>query len=263
VTCYAELVRLLSLDRPLVLFDLETTGIDPATDRIVEIACLRLEVDGQRQERTRRINPERPIPPGATAIHGIGDADVRDAPTFRQVAVSLAELLAGADLGGFNVLRFDLPLLSREFRDCGLDPGLETRRVVDAMAIYHRKERRDLAAAARFYLGREHAAAHAAEADLAVTLDVLEAQLERYPDLPRTVGGLSEWIGPGADRVDSSGKFVRREGLVVFAFGRHQGKPLAEIAQRFPDYLQWILGQDFPPDACELVRRALSGEPPA
>jgi len=260
-------VRQLVLDRPLALFDLETTGTDPATDRIVEIAVLRVEPQAPSRSLTRRVNPGRPIPPEATAVHGIRDEDVREAPPFGRIAPDLLDMLAGSDLGGFNVRRFDLPLLARELRDSGHALELAGRRIVDAMTIYHRKERRDLAAAARFYLGREHVGAHAAEADLATTLDVLEAQLARYPDLPRTVEGLDAWCAAGAAGPDATGKFVWREGLLVFGFGRHQGKPLADVARRQPDYLRWILGQDFPPDACELVRRALAGEelpaPPA
>ena len=139
----------LSLDRPLVVFDLETTGTDPATDRIVEISALRIDPDGTREARTRRVNPGVPIPSQATAIHKIRDEDVRDAPTFRQIAKGLLTFLEDADLAGFNVARFDLPLLDREFRDCGLDLKRSRRRVVDAMTIYHRKERRDLGAACR------------------------------------------------------------------------------------------------------------------
>ena len=251
------------LERPIVFFDLETTGTDPATDRIVEVAALRIDADGTRSARCRRLNPERPIPPAATAVHGIHDDDVRDAPTFRKVARSLLAFLDGADLGGYNVSRFDVPLLERELRDCDLDLELGRRRGVDVMTIFHRKEPRDLTAAAKFFLGREHAGAHSAEADVAITIDVLEAQLERYDDLPHSVDELDAWIRRvPADAVDRSGKFVLKDGAVVFAFGKHQGQPLAEIAGRHPDYLEWILGSDFPDDARELVRGALAGAPP-
>ncbi len=253
----------LELDRPLAVFDLETTGIDPAEDRIVEIAVLRIEPGGGRESRTRRINPERPIPPPATAIHGIRDEDVRDAPTFRQIARGLLDFLDGADLCGFNVVRFDLPLLERELRECGLDLGLDGRRVIDAMMIFHRKERRDLTAAVRFFLDREHSTAHSAESDVAVTAEVLEAQLARYEDLPRGVAGLDAWIRRvPADAVDARGKFVWQDGEAVFGFGKYKGRSLREIAERQPDYLQWIVESDFPDDARELVRGALKGEFP-
>ena len=250
----------LQLTRPIVCFDLETTGIDPATDRIVEISILRVEPDGARQVRTRRINPGRPIPEGATAVHGISDEDVADAPPFRQVAKGLLELLDGADLAGFNVARFDIPLLDREFRDCGLKPGLDQRRVVDSMTIFHRMEPRDLSAATRFYLGREHTGAHGAEADVAASFEILEAQLERYEDLPDGVDALDAWIRRVPDNAaDQSGKFVKENGRVVFNFGKHKGKPLADIAASAPDYLKWILGSDFPDDAKRFVREALDG----
>lgn len=253
----------LILDRPLVYFDLETTGTDPATDRIVEISVLRVSPDGARESRTRRINPERPIPAEATAVHGIGDDDVRDEPSFRQIARGLLEFLGEADLAGFNVLRFDLPLLDREFRDCGLDLRLAGRRVVDAMTIYHRMERRDLSAAVRFYLGRSHDGAHAAEADVAASADVLEAQLERYPDLPRSVEELDAWIRGGRTAgVDRSGKFVWQDGEAVLAFGKYQGKPLRRVARDDPGYLEWIAKSDFPPDAKQVAADALAGRFP-
>jgi len=249
-------VAALQLTRPIVCFD-------PATDRIVEISILRVEPDGTRQVRTRRINPGRPIPEGATAVHGIRDEDVAGAPPFRQVAKGLLELLDGADLAGFNVARFDIPLLDREFRDCGLKPELDRRRVVDSMTIFHRMEPRDLSAATRFYLDREHTGAHGAEADVAASFEILEAQLERYEDLPDGVDALDAWIRRVPDNAaDQSGKFVKENGRVVFNFGKHKGKPLADIAASAPDYLQWILGSDFPDDAKRFVREALDGQAP-
>ena len=249
----------LQLTRSIVCFDLETTGVDPGTDRIVEISILRVEPDGSRVTRTRRINPGRPIPEGATAVHGIRDEDVADAPSFRQIAKGLAETLEGADLAGFNVARFDIPLLDREFRDSGFDLGLDKRRIVDAMTIFHRMEPRDLSAATRFYLGREHSGAHEAEADVAASFEILEAQLERYDDLPQTVDALDAWLRRIPENAaDQSGKFVHEDGRVVFNFGKHKGKLLAEVAASAPDYLQWILGSDFPDDAKRFVREALN-----
>ena len=154
--------------------------------------------------------------------------------------------------------RFDVPLLDREFRDCQLDLALAQRRIVDVMTIFHKKEPRDLTAAVRFFLDREHAGAHGAEADVIASIDVLEAQLARYPDLPRTVDDLDLWcnpVPPGA--VDRGGKFVLREGVVVFAFGKQKGRALDEVARVQRDYLEWILKQDFPEDARSLVEKAL------
>jgi DNA polymerase-3 subunit epsilon len=257
-------LRPLQLTRPLAFFDLETPGVAPATDRIVEIAVLRLDPGGGRQARARRINPERPIPAEASAVHGIRDEDVREAPTFRQIARGLLDFLGDADLAGFNVRRFDVPLLDREFRDCGLDLGLDRRRVIDAMAIFHRKEPRHLSAAVRFYLGRDHEGAHGAAADVEAAAEVLAAQVARYDDLPATVEDLDGWCNPvPEDAVDRAGKFVRREGEVVFAFGKHKGRPLREVAARETDYLSWLLTCDFAPDAKALIESALRGELPA
>ncbi len=258
-------MRILRIDRPIAFFDLETTGTDPTADRIVEISVLRVMPGGDREVRTRRVDPERPIPPEATAIHGIRDEDVRGAPTFRQIARSLLDFLGEADLAGFNVLRFDVPLLDREFRDCGLDLRLADRRVVDAMTVFHRKEPRDLSAAVHFYLGREHEGAHSAEEDVRASAEVLDAQLERYADLPRDLADLAAWCRPPArsDAADRSGKFVWRAGEVVFSFGKHQGRRLRDVALERQDYLEWILTKsDFPADAREIVRRALEGDFP-
>lgn len=256
-------MKYLRLERPLAVLDIESTGTDPAVDKIIEISVLRIEPAGARETRTRRVNPGRPIPPQATAIHGIGDDDVRDQPTFRQLSKSLLEFLGGADLGGFNIRRFDLPLLEREFREVGLDLGTRDRRVIDVMTIFHRQEPRDLSAAVRFYLGREHEGAHGAAADVAACAAVLDAQLERYPELPRTAAELSAWCHPvPPEAVDPDGKFVWKDGQAVFSFGRHRERSLAEVAREDPDYLRWIAGSDFPSEARELVEAALRGEFP-
>jgi len=247
----------------LIYFDLETTGIDVATDKIVEISALRVEPDGHREQRTRRVNPGRPIPAGATAVHGIRDEDVRDEPAFAQVARGILEFLDGADLAGFNLARFDVPLLERELRECGLDLGLAERKVIDVMTIFHRKEPRDLSAAARFYLGRDHAGAHAADADVTITAEILEAQLERYEDLPNNAEALQVWClraRPGA--IDARGKFVWKSGEVVLSFGKHRGKPLRQVVAEDSGYLEWILQSDFPEDAKKVASGALRGEYP-
>jgi DNA polymerase-3 subunit epsilon len=251
----------LDLKRPLAFFDLETTGIDPAKDKIVEIAIVRLDPDRSRRGVAYRVNPGRPIPKEATAVHGIADADVVACPSFRDLSGSLLDLLSDSDLAGFNVRRFDVPLLDREFRDCGLDLALAGRRIVDVMTIFHRKEPRDLTAAVRFFLDRDHGGAHGAQADVEASLDVLHAQLARYGDLPRTVAELDAWCHPvPADAVDRDGKFVLREGQIVFNFGRQKGRALKEVARSQPDYLEWILKQDFPDDARSLVVAALRGD---
>lgn len=248
----------LELRRPLAVFDLETTGTDPAKDKIVEISLVRVDPGGGRTTITRRVNPGRPIPAEATAVHGIRDADVAAAPLFRELARELLDALLDSDLAGFNVRRFDVPLLDREFKEAGLDLALAERRIVDAMTIYHRKEPRDLTAAVRFFLGREHTGAHGAESDVVASLAVLESQLERYPDLPRTVEALDAFCFPVPEgAVDRGGKFVLKEGEVTFAFGKQKGRALREVARLQRDYLEWILKQDFPDDARTLVEAAL------
>lgn len=251
----------LSLTRPLVYFDLETTGIDPDADKIVEICLQRHDPDGTVSTETHRLQPGRPIPAGATAVHGISDADVADAPRFEAVADQLLAFLGAADLAGFNIQRFDAPLLDREFSDCGRDLKLQHRHMIDAMTIFHRKERRDLSAAARFYLQREHVGAHAAESDVEITADILDAQLNQYDDLPQTVEELAQWTR--GDRLDLMGKFAWSEGQVVFTFGKHRGHALATVADKNQDYCRWFLDANFREDAKSLVRDAIDGHLPS
>ncbi len=248
----------LTLKRPLAVFDLETTGTDPQRDKVVEVALVRIDPSGDRKELAFRVHPGRPIPKEATAIHGIRDEDVASAPKFKEIARELLDFMTDSDLAGFNVRRFDVPLLEREFREAGLDLALASRRVVDAMTIFHKKEPRHLSAAVRFFLDRDHDGAHGAEADARAALDVLLAELARYDDLPRTVDALDAWCNPVPEgAIDRGGKFVLKEGEPVFAFGRYNGKPLREVARSQRDYLEWILKQDFPEDARTLVQDAL------
>ena len=247
----------LLLERPLAVLDLETTGTDARVDRIVEVSVLKVRPNHPVEEWTRRLNPGIPIPPGATAVHGIRDADVAGAPTFEEVAPELLALLDGCDLCGFNLKRFDLRVLYAEFARVGRTLQLEGRAVVDPLEIFHTYERRDLSAAVRFYCGREHDGAHGAAADVRATAEVLDAMLARYADLPRSVAGLhAHFLDSKA--ADSGGRFVRVEGEVRFAFGKHRGQPLDAVARREPDYLKWMLMQDFFDDTKALVRNALT-----
>lgn len=255
-----------TLDRPLVFFDLETTGLDLRNDRIVELALIKLTPQGDVMERVRRFNPEIPIPPGATAIHGITDADVADKAPFCARAKSLYDLLEDCDLGGFNVRRFDIQMLTEEFKRCGLEFSLEGRRVVDVQNIFHREEPRDLSAAARFYLGREHEEAHTALGDIRTSAAVLGAQLRRYPDLPRDLDGLHAYCDEYAPILTELDRwFESTDDGYVFRRGKHRGRPLAEVAAAEPDYLRWMLGADDMDEAVlEVVRQALtpSGDAP-
>ncbi len=247
------------LDRPLVFFDLETTGLDLKNDRIVELAFIKWTPRGDILEKERRFNPEMPIPPEATAVHGITDADVANEAPFCRRARALAKMLEGCDLAGFNVRRFDIPMLVHEFKRCGVDFSIEGRRVVDMQNIFHREERRDLSAAARFYLDREHEEAHTALGDIRTSAGVLGAQLARYPHIPQDLDGLHEYCEEYAPtRTEVDRWFSPEEEGRVFRRGKHKGKPLAEVAREAPDYLQWMIGaDDMDEDVIALVRTAL------
>jgi DNA polymerase-3 subunit epsilon len=247
----------LVLEKPLAIIDLQTTGTDPQSDRIVEIGILRVTADNHRSQCILRLNPGIPIPPSATEVHGITDEDVADQPRFADVAGDLLTFLDGCDLCGFNLKRFDLRLLHAEFTRAGISFSLQERAIVDPLEIFFAYEKRDLAAAVRFYCDREHENAHSAGADVLATTEVLDAMLARYEDLPRTTAGLyRHFLDPNA--VDSGGYFVRVAGQVRFAFGKHRGQPLDAVARNKPDYLKWMLAQDFFNDAKAVVRQALA-----
>ena len=248
------------LERPLVFFDLETTGLHIGTDRIVELAVIRIAPTGDVTEKVRRFNPGIPIPPEATAVHGIRDEDVADEPPFAARARSLARLLDPCDLAGFNLRSFDVPMLLAEFQRAGVPFDIEARRIIDVQLIFHREEPRDLSAAARFYLGRELEDAHSALADIRATAEVLSAQLDRYPHLPRDLDGLHEYcdeVRPFETEVDRWFE-AKNDGGRVFRRGKHRGRPLAEVAAAEPDYLRWMLGTDDMDEGVkEVVREAL------
>jgi DNA polymerase-3 subunit epsilon len=249
------------LSRPLAFLDLETTGLSTTSDRIVEIAVIRVSPQGDVLERVRRFNPEMPIPPEATAIHGITDEDVADEPPFTARAKALAELLDPCDLGGFNLRRFDLPMLLNEFRRAAITYSIQDRRLIDAQTIFHREEPRDLSAAARFYLDREHREAHTALGDIRTTAAVLSSQLQKYPHLPRDLDGLHGYcdeVQPFRTELDRW--FQRESGDLIFRKGKHRGEPLAEVATAAPDYLRWMLGaEDMDEEVLDAVRRVLNG----
>jgi DNA polymerase-3 subunit epsilon len=249
------------LDRPLVFLDLETTGLSPAQDRIIELAIIKVTPRGDVLERVRRFNPGTPIPAEATRVHGITDEDVRHEATFAQRARSLAALLDGCDLAGFNVRRFDLPMLAAEFRRAEVEFDPRGRRIVDIQAIFHREERRDLSAAARFYLGREHPEAHSALGDIRTSAAVLSAQLEKYTHLPRDLDGLHGYCDEYLPMETELERWFQQdaEGGRVFRRGKHRGRSLADIARNEPDYLSWMLGaEDMDAEVLRVVREALS-----
>ena len=236
----------LNLKRPIVFFDLETTGVDTSKDRIVEISLIKVMPDGEEITKTRRLNPGMHIPEEATAVHGITDDDVKECPTFAQVAKSLEQFIRGCDFGGFNSNRFDLPDLVEEVMRAGIDVDFKRRRFVDVQNIFHKKEQRTLVAAYRFYCGKELEDAHSAEADTAATYEVLKAQLDRYDDLPNDVDALAEYSSRG-ESVDYAGRIVYDDkGVEVFGFGKHKGRPVCEVFEAEPSYYAWMMNGDFP-----------------
>jgi DNA polymerase-3 subunit epsilon len=259
--------RTLSLTRPLVSFDLETTGLDVKNDRIVELSCIKLNPNLSRETLTMRVNPGMPIPQAASRVHGITDADVARAPSFREIAVRLMAFMQDADLTGFNIERFDLPLLRNEFARLGIEFPEGEIRIVDSHRIFIRQEPRDLSAALRFYCNRELEGAHSAEADAEAAADVLLAQLERYEDLPTTVGGLHDFCHKApANALDPDGKIIWLEGEPVLSFGKHRNRSLQHLAHQEPDYLRWISKSDFSDQVRGLASQALEGQfpnPPA
>lgn len=247
------------LDRPIVFFDLETTGLNPVRDRIVEIAVVKVSPRGDMIEKDRRFNPGVPIPAEASAVHGITDEHVKDKPTFRQTAKSLAKLLEPCDLGGFNIRSFDLPMLLAEFERAGVDFDVGSRRLVDMKLIFHREEPRDLSAAAKFYLGRDHLDAHQALGDIRTTVAVLDAQLAHYPHLPRDMAGLHAYCDEVSRfRTEFERWFSETSGGLVFRRGKHKRNRLDDVALRDPGYLEWMLGADsMPGKVLAAVRDAL------
>lgn len=237
----------LNLKNPIVFFDLETTGTNITHDRIVEISMLKVFPNGKQEIKTKRINPEMPIPKESSDIHGILDEDVKDSPTFRQIAKSLADQIEGCDLAGFNSSRFDIPLLAEEFLRVGLDVDFSKKKLIDVQIIFHKKEQRTLEAAYKFYCDRTLEDAHSAEADTLATFEVLKAQLDRYDDLPNDMGKLAEEYSFFNQNVDLSGRIIRNEnGIEVFNFGKHKGKPVSEVLRIEPSFYAWMMDADFP-----------------
>jgi DNA polymerase III subunit epsilon len=251
------------LDRPLAVFDIESTGLNKKLDRIIDLGIVRIEPDGTRKEQTFRINPGCPIPPDSSAVHGIKDEDVADAPLFADVAPEIAAFLEGCDLAGFNLNRFDVPMLVEEFNRVGQPFSLEGRRILDVQRIYHAKEPRDLTAALQFYCGEMHLGAHGAIDDVKATVRVLEAQLEKYSDLPSDMDGLHEFCNPTDPTwVDQTGKLRWDQSEIVINFGQKQGVKVRELMLNDKGYLDWILKKDFPDDTKEIIRLCMMGKPP-
>lgn len=236
---------MLQLKKPLAFIDLETTGINLGSDRIVEIAIVKILPDGSRSVKRKIINPEMPIPKAASDIHGITDDMVKDAPTFAQVAQELKQMLDGCDLSGYNSNRFDIPLLVEEFLRAGVDFDMKGRKMLDVQNVFHKMEQRTLSAAYKFYCNKTLDGAHSAEVDASATHEVLVAQLERYPELGNSIDSINKVIGEEVI-VDFARRFIMDNGVEVFNFGKYKGKPVAEVLKAEPQYYDWMMRGDFP-----------------
>ena len=246
---------MLRLDRPLVVFDIESTGTTPRKDRIIELAAVKLMPDGTEISKCWLMNPGVKIPPETTKIHGITDEIVKDCPTFADKADEIFAFFEGCDLSGFNADRFDIPCLEEEFARVGKNFAPSSRRHVDVQRIYHRMEPRDLSAAVRFYLGRDHAGAHGAEADARATLEVLKAQMEKYPELPQTVREMDEYLVPHDPlNADRYGMLRWKDGELTINFGKKKGESLRKLMLNEPNYLRWIVKGDFDTEVKAIVR---------
>ncbi len=247
------MIMKLNLTRPLVFFDLETTGTSITRDRIVEISYIKVFPDGTTEEKCRRINPEMHIPEASTAIHHITDDDVKDAPTFRQIAVSLNEQLEDCDIAGYNSNKFDVPLLVEEFARAGVNFQIAGRRFVDVQNIFHKMEQRTLVAAYRFYCGKELTDAHSALADTRATYEVLLGQLDRYAELGNDVDRLAEFSRAGRG-VDLAARVVLNDkDEPVFNFGKHKGRPVKEVFRTERSFYSWIMQGDFPKNTKDVL----------
>ncbi|MBN1561985.1 3'-5' exonuclease [candidate division KSB1 bacterium] len=250
----------LDLQRPLVFFDLETTGLDLQTDRIVQFGFLRIHPDRSQDEWKEMINPGIPIPPEATRVHHITDAMVADKPFFKDFAPLIGDFLADCDLSGFNIVRFDVPFLQAEMERSGHPLDLKGMKIVDAQVIFHKNEPRDLTAAYRFYCGGEHVDAHDAMADVRVTLQILNAQLKKYR-IPKTLEGLHSYCSPRPDGrfVTTDRKFAWKNNSAVLTFGKHKGKSLQHLVEHEREYLLWMKNGDFTDETKNVIADALNG----
>ena len=255
----------LKLSRPLAFFDLESTGLNKKTDRIVSIAILRYE-PGREADPKRihyLVNPGIHIPAEATAIHGISDEDVADAPTFADLAGVVLKDLEGCDLGGYNILGFDIDLLAGECARVGAEFKVSGRDILDVQRIYFKREPRTLSAALKFYCGEDHLDAHDAMGDTIATVEVLSGQFRHYGDLPTSVASLYEYtVPPDPSLVDRERKFRWQNGEVVLNFGKNSGRLLKDVARNDPGFLRWMLKADFGDETKRIASEALSGRFP-
>jgi DNA polymerase-3 subunit epsilon len=234
----------LQLTRPICFLDLETTGINVSTDKIVEIALVKINTDGTQVIKRKLINPEMPIPKASSDIHGITDEMVKDAPSFKQVANEVKQFIDGADLAGYNSNRFDIPMLNEEFLRAGIAVDIESRKLLDVQKVFHMMEQRTLTAAYKFYCHKNLEDAHSAEADAVATWEILEAQVDKYPQMGNTVDSIVKFTGED-QIVDFARRFIIENGVEVFNFGKHKGKPVTQVLKEEPQYYDWMMKGDF------------------
>ncbi len=243
----------LNLKNPILFFDIESTGLNVATDRIVEISALKILINGDQEIKTRRINPTIPISPEAQAIHGISNDDVKDCPTFKEVAKSLAQWMTGCDLGGYNAIKFDIPLLAEEFLRAGINFDFRKRKVVDVQNIFHKMEQRTLSAAYKFYCNKELIDAHSAEADTVATFEILEAQLDKYPELQNDIQFLADF-STKSKSLDYAGRIILDNNEVpTINFGKYKGMSVESVLKKDPSYYSWIMNGNFTLDTKQVI----------
>jgi DNA polymerase-3 subunit epsilon len=250
---------MLELTKPLAFLDLETTGLNIMEDRIVEFAIMKVNIDGSKEYLSGRVNPGIPITPGATAVHHITNKDVSNSPNFAEYAVKIAGILNDCDIAGFNNIRFDLPLLCEEFKRAKVVFTLEGRNIIDCLSIYYLKERRNLEAAYLFYCNSQLPVAHTAEGDTSILVDILEAQLNKYPDLPKDMKLLAAYCHQIPDNfIDKEGKFISLNGKVICNFSdKHRGHDIEYIQKNDPNFLHWIMREGFSQEVKALVKEYL------
>jgi len=236
---------MLQLVRPLAVIDLETTGTNLSSDRIVEIAIIKIMPDGSKSVKHKLINPEIPISQGSSDIHGITNEKVKDSPNFKQVANELKQFLDNCDLAGYNSNRFDIPLLVEEFLRIGIEFDTRGRKLVDVQRVFHMMEQRTLGAAYKFYCNKNLEGAHGAQVDASATWEILEAQLVKYPQLGSDVESILKFTGDD-EIVDFARRFAMENGVEVFNFGKHKGRPVADVLKMEPQYYDWMMKGDFP-----------------
>ncbi len=254
----------LQLTKPIAFIDLETTGVNISNDRIVEIAIVRIAVDGSKTVKRKLVNPLMPIPAGSSEVHGITDEMVKDAPSFKQIANEIKQFMDNCDLGGYNSNRFDIPMLIEEFLRSGIEFSTDDRKLVDVQKVFHLMEQRTLSAAYKFYCNKVLEGAHGAEVDATATWEVLEAQIERYPQIGNSVEQIVKFTGED-DIVDFARRFIKENGIEIFNFGKHKGKPVTQVLKEEPQYYDWMMKGDFAMNTkqklTEILNRSLVKKP--